>query len=79
MELKNKEFVDLSKYSIDKRKRMFPSRHFGEALYCIVFRNPHGCFTLQYDSIQVYEHSLNDLKDNDYKEIRVGCNNLGRM
>lgn len=79
MELKYSEYVDLSKFTVDKRKQLFPSKYFDNNKYCIVFRNSYGYFVMQFACVANYKQALKELKDDRFEEVNAGCNNLGEM
>lgn len=78
MELNEKEFIDLSAYSVDRRRQILPSFSFDNSTYCIVYRTLYGSFIYHsYNAEDSYD-MLRALKNADYKE-RKAVNNLGEM
>lgn len=78
MELNEKEFIDLSAYSVDRRRQILPSFAFDNRTHCIVYRTPFGSFIHATESPAAHYDMLRALKNADYKE-RKAVTNLGRM
>lgn len=79
-ELKAGEYVDVTRYSLERRMQMFPKlpRFYLSDKYCIVFRYPAtnhtDSFASATDCRDVWKGRLRN-----YKERHAGVNNLGRM
>lgn len=78
MELREREYVDLSRYSVDRRRQIFPSFSFDNRTHCIVYRTPYGSFIHATENTAAHYDMLRALKNACYKE-RTVINNLGRM
>lgn len=80
-ELKPGEYVDVTKYSVERRMQMFPKlpRFYLNNTYCIVFKyrstdDDIDSFASATDNRDVWKARLKS-----YKERHAGVNSLGRM
>lgn len=79
LELKPCEYIDVTRYTVEKRIKMFPKLpcQFLTGAFCILFRYPSG----RYDTFESLTDNRRTWRQmlSSYKEIRIGVNRLGRM
>lgn len=78
-ELKPYEYIDVTRYTVEKRRKMFPKveGYFMTCAFCILFRYSSG----RYDTFESLTDNRRTWRQilKDFKEVHVGINKLGRM
>lgn len=78
MELREREFIDLSKYPVERRRKLFTRLRIRDDTFCVVYRTEYGYQTSHNMWFSSHSDMLKILKNAAYKE-RTVINNLGRM